>query len=320
MIQVKNITKRYGSCTALNNISFEVKKGEILGFLGPNGAGKTTLMRILTGYFPPTDGQAFVNGQDIETATIALKKTIGYLPEQVPLYYDMPVTAFLSYVARIKGVAHAAVHDHCNDIIAQCGLTDVRRRLIRNLSKGYKQRVGLAQALIGDPELLILDEPTTGLDPKQIIEIRSLIKNMAGNKTVILSTHILPEVSVICDRVIIINEGTIVAIDTPQNLERHLSSGMDIEVTVRGNCEAVQKRLDSIEGVASSRLRSGSAEITDRVEETSLFVVKAREDADIRPQIARALAQDFELLEMRLVHLSLEDIFVKLVTREENHA
>ncbi|MBN1492550.1 MAG: ATP-binding cassette domain-containing protein [Candidatus Omnitrophica bacterium] len=309
MIQVNNVLKRYKHVEALKGISFEVKKGEILGFLGPNGAGKTTLMRILTGFFPPTSGEVLINGKDIEKETLAIQRSIGYLPENVPLYYEMRVQHFLQYVAAIKGVSRKDRPKEIERVVRECGLFDVERRQIKTLSKGYKQRVGLAQALIGNPDVIILDEPTTGLDPKQIIEIRSLIKNMAGNKTVILSTHILPEVSVICDRVIIINEGNIVAIDTPHNLEKRLKQGQDIVVLVKGDQHKVEDELFKIEGVTGIVVK----ECNEGVYE---YVVSSKEGIDVRGTLAKNVAQKYELLELRMSRLSLEDIFVKLVTKE----
>jgi ABC-2 type transport system ATP-binding protein len=309
MIKVNNVVKRYKNVEALKGISFEVKKGEILGFLGPNGAGKTTLMRILTGFFPATSGEVLINGRDIEKETREIQRTIGYLPENVPLYYEMRVQSFLRYVAEIKGVKRKDLSKEIERVTRECGLFDVERRQIKTLSKGYRQRVGLAQSLIGNPDLLILDEPTTGLDPKQIIEIRSLIKNMSGNKTVILSTHILPEVSVICDRVIIINEGKIVAIDTPHNLERRLKAGQDIIVHVKGELHKVEDEILKIPGVTSIQAKECQADACE-------YVVSCAEGSDVRASLAKMITQKFELLELKTVRLTLEDIFVKLVTKE----
>jgi len=311
MIHVNNVVKRYKNVEALKGISFEVKKGEILGFLGPNGAGKTTLMRILTGFFPATSGEVLINGKDIEKETRQIQRSIGYLPENVPLYYEMRVQHFLRYVAEVKEVPGKDRAKEIERVIRECGLFEVERRQIKTLSKGFKQRVGLAQALIGNPDLIILDEPTTGLDPKQIIEIRGLIKNMAGNKTVILSTHILPEVSVICDRVIIINEGKIVAIDTPRNLERRLKSGQDIIVHVKGELHKVEDEILAIPGVTSIQAKECQAD-------TCEYVVSCAEGVDIRPSLAKVLTQKFDLLELRAARLTLEDIFVKLVTKESD--
>ncbi|MBI5682169.1 MAG: ATP-binding cassette domain-containing protein [Deltaproteobacteria bacterium] len=225
MIQVENLTKNYGSHQALKGISFTVNKGEILGFLGPNGAGKTTTMRILTGFFPATSGKAVVAGFDVFEEPMEVRKRIGYLPENVPLYRDMVVTDYLKFAAGIKGIKKYDMDDRVNKVMDDCALQDVSRKLIGELSKGYRQRVGLAQALVNDPDVLILDEPTIGLDPNQIIEIRKLIKGLAGKRTIILSTHILPEVSMICHRVVIINKGEVVAVDTPQNMTSRIQGG-----------------------------------------------------------------------------------------------
>jgi len=218
MIDVENLTKRYGDFTAIKDLSFRVGKGEIVGFLGPNGAGKTTTMRILTGFLPATSGMVTVSGFDIFSDPMNVKKRVGYLPEHPPVYTEMPVDGYLRYVAKIKGVPRKKREGALDYVVERCGLSDVRRQIIGKLSKGYKQRVGLAQAMIHDPEVLILDEPTIGLDPKQIIEIRGLIKSLAGNHTIILSTHILPEVTMVCQRVLIIDRGRIVADDTLENL------------------------------------------------------------------------------------------------------
>ncbi|MFC1808735.1 ABC transporter ATP-binding protein [Candidatus Omnitrophota bacterium] len=311
MIKVNNVIKRYKNCEALKGVSFDVREGEILGFLGPNGAGKTTLMRILTGFFPPTEGEVLINGSDIEKNTLAIQKTIGYLPENVPLYYEMRVIRFLHYVAAIKGVSRKTREEVVQKTMLECGLLDVERRQIKKLSKGYRQRVGLAQAMIGDPKLLILDEPTTGLDPKQIIEIRSLIKNMAGNKTVILSTHILPEVSMICDRVIIINEGKIIAIDSPHNLEKRLKSGLDIILVVKGDSHRVEDEILKIKGVSSIQAKATNGH------DVNEFIVSSSEGVDIRADLAKMITHKFSLLEMKTRRLSLEDIFVQLVTEEQ---
>lgn len=309
MIKVDNVVKKYGNVEAIRGVSFEVKKGEILGFLGPNGAGKTTLMRILTGYFPPTEGVVTIDGKCIENETLTIQRSIGYLPENVPLYHEMRVCDFLRYVAEVKGVAKNERRTHIEKVMADCGLTAMAKRQIKKLSKGYKQRVGLAQALISDPQVLILDEPTTGLDPRQIIEIRELIKGMAGNKTVILSTHILPEVSVVCDRVIIINEGKIIAIDTPDNLEKRLTSGLDIVVHVRGEITRVTDAIESIQSVVH-------VSVDDCNDGTAKYIVSAVAESDVRNELSKIISTQFEMLEMKTVRLSLEDIFVKLVTDE----
>ena len=309
MIKVDQVSKQYGEFQALKEVSFEVSKGEILGFLGPNGAGKTTLMRILTGYFEPTKGAVEIKGLNIEEETIDLKRAIGYLPENAPLYTEMRVRDFLIYVARVKLQDSADIEDEVDKVIKECDLGQMERRQIGKLSKGYKQRVGLAQALIGDPDILILDEPTSGLDPKQIIEIRDLIKNMRHDKTVILSTHILPEVSLLCDRVVIINGGEIVAIDTPQNLHKKLQSDMEILLRAGGSVAEIEKTLmgmKEVDSVEVKELDQGLAE----------YVIHSTEQGDIRPAIAKAITKKYELFELKEVKLSLEDIFVKLVTKE----
>ncbi|MBQ7900726.1 MAG: ABC transporter ATP-binding protein, partial [Clostridia bacterium] len=248
MIEISNLTKRYGNGVALENVSFTVNKGEILGFLGPNGAGKSTTMNIITGYISATSGTVTVDGYDNVANSMECKKMIGYLPEIPPLYNDMTVDEYMNFVYDIKK-AKQPRQEHISSILDTVGISDVSGRLIKNLSKGYKQRVGIAQALVGDPEILILDEPTVGLDPKQINEIRSVISELGKQRTVILSTHILPEVSAICDRVIIINKGKIVAEDTPENLSRKLTNDNKFVVRVAGDKGAIESIVSSIEGV-----------------------------------------------------------------------
>jgi ABC-2 type transport system ATP-binding protein len=313
MIAVKNLTKKYGKIEALKDISFEVQKGEILGFLGPNGAGKTTTMKIITGFFPPSSGSVQIGCLSIEKHVLECKKKIGYLPENVPLYHDLRVNEFFQFVARIKGVSTKEYKRQIGAIISECSLEPVAHRIIGTLSKGYKQRVGLAQALIGDPEILILDEPTIGLDPKQIIEIRSLIKNMSGRRTVILCTHVLPEVSMVSDRVVIINEGHIVAIDTPQNLDKRLRKSHQIAITAIGEEAQVIAVLSRLAHVAS-------VSVYKRNPDNCEYLVETDVESDIRHEIACALISErknIKLLEIRSVALSLEDIFLKLVRTEE---
>jgi ABC-2 type transport system ATP-binding protein len=313
MIKVHNLNKRYGSVQALKNLSFEVKKGEILGFLGPNGAGKTTTMKIITGFFPPTEGSVEICGLSLEKHQIECKRKIGYLPENVPLYHDMKMMDFFDFVARVKGVPRKVYKSQINQILEECSLSKMKTRVIGTLSKGFRQRVGLAQALIGDPEILILDEPTIGLDPKQIIEIRSLIKKMAGIKTVILCTHILPEVSMVCDRVVIINEGAIVAIDTPDNLNLQLKKKNEILLSVSGPVESVYKVLRPITHLVDVKLDKSYQGFNE-------YCITTDIDSDIRHEIADAIISSNEslrFLEMRTVTLSLEDIFLRLVTNEQ---
>src|SRR3972149_7499658 len=249
MIEVENLTKKYGNARGINDVTFTVEKGEILGFLGPNGAGKTTTMRIITCFMPATSGKARVAGFDVFEDSLEVRKRIGYLPESVPLYTDMQVPVYLEFVGGLKGVDRRDIKRRVAQVMDDCGLNAVAKKYIAELSKGYRQRVGLAQALINDPEVLILDEPTIGLDPKQIIDIRQLIKNLAGRRTVILSTHILPEVSMTCQRVIIINEGRLVAVDTPQNLTSRVTGANRFLVKIEGPSQHVIKAIESINGV-----------------------------------------------------------------------
>ncbi len=316
MIEIQNLTKHYGHIKAVENVSFTVNKGEILGFLGPNGAGKTTTMRVLTGFFPPTEGKVKVAGFDITEKPLEVKKRLGYLPENVALYMDMRVNDYLHFVGRIKGLKRKPLlKQKVNQVVELCGLGDVRKRLIGKLSKGYRQRVGLAQALIGDPEVLILDEPTVGLDPKQIVEIRKLIKDLGGERTIILSTHILPEVQMICERVIIINEGKIVAIDTPENLNRQLSKKLTIIMEVEGEPQKVVNTLGGVDGVIDVKQK---VKKKGKIRQYEIQTVPER---DIRKELAQAVLENqLGLYELRSIEMSLEEIFLKLVTQEEHHA
>lgn len=312
MIEVNNLTKLYGRHAAVSDVSFEAKQGEILGFLGPNGAGKTTTMRILTCYLPPTRGSARVAGFDILEESIEVRRRIGYLPENVPLYTDLSVVTYLDFVGKLKGMQRAARRSRIDAIMNECGITEVATRTIGKLSRGYRQRVGLAQALINDPEVLILDEPTVGLDPRQIVEIRELIRNLAGERTIILSTHILPEASLLCQRVIIINDGKLVTVDTPDNLKARLRRSMLIELTVRGDVNEVETLLATIPGVRSVVHAESLPEDVDR------YHIESEDDEDIREAVSRTVfARGFGLLGLKMVDLSLEDIFVRLVTQEE---
>ena len=249
MIEVENLTKRYGPTLAVSDVSFRVEKGEILGFLGPNGAGKTTTMRVITGYLPASDGKVRVAGYDVHDEPLEAKRRTGYLPETPPVYPDMTVTEYLSFVARIKGVARRDVKKRVDEVSEKCAVSDVRHRQIGKLSKGYRQRVGLAQALIHNPDVLVLDEPTAGLDPKQIIETRELIKGLAGQHTVVLSTHILPEVSKTCQRVVVINAGKIVAVGTPRRIDAPLAGYETVLVTVEGPAAEIMDKLQRVGGV-----------------------------------------------------------------------
>jgi len=314
MIEIQNLTKRYGHIKAVENISFTVQKGEILGFLGPNGAGKTTTMRVLTGYFPPTDGKVKVAGYDVTEKPLEVKKRIGYLPENVALYKDMRVIDYLKFVGRVKGIKKSPkLKQQVANVIELCGIGDMQKRIIGKLSKGYRQRVGLAQALLGDPEVLILDEPTVGLDPKQIVEIRRLIKELGGERTVILSTHILPEVQMICERVIIINDGKIAAIDTPDNLNRQLSKQLVVHMEIEGDPQKIVSALENVDGVIEVKQK--------RKGKVKQYEVITKPDRDIRRDLAQAVFENqLGLYELKTVEMSLEEIFLKLVTQEEHHA
>ena len=312
MIEVDRLTKRYGNLKAVDEVSFQVEKGEILGFLGPNGAGKTTTMRILTCFLPATEGTARVAGYDVFENAMEVKRRIGYLPEHPPLYDEMTVDSYLQFVARIKGVAPEDRKRRLQEVTETVRIEGYGKKLIKHLSKGFKQRVGLAQALIHDPEVLILDEPTVGLDPNQIKEVRELIKSLSGNHTIILSTHILPEVSMTCQRVVIISDGKIVAVDTPENLTRQQQGAAHIYMEARGSDVEVQQRLHQMEGVLSVVSRPlGEGEVFSYRIETEL-------KQDVRGRIARSIIDGgFELLELRSLQLSLEEVFTQLTTQEE---
>jgi len=313
LIRVRELSKNYGITRAVNNLAFTVEKGEVLGFLGPNGAGKTTTMKMLTCYLPPSSGTAEIFGFDILEDSMEVRRRIGYLPEKNPLYTDMDVSSFLELAARLKGVEKDVLRGSVKMAIERCGLGDVNRRRIGNLSKGFQQRVGIAQAIVNDPELLILDEPTIGLDPSQIIDIRSLIKDLGKDRTVILSSHILPEVSQVCDRIVIINNGRLVAIDSPDNLRDRLKRSSMTRVRIGGSVDIseAERVISSIEGaqIVSTGERGGDG--------SSLFTVESSSDSDIRNGLARRLIEaDIPLLEIYSEELSLEDIFIKLVTEE----
>ncbi len=311
VIEVEHLTKRYGDTVAVEDISFRVERGEILGFLGPNGAGKTTTMRILTGYLPATAGTVRVAGFDVAEQSLEARRRIGYLPEQPPLYPDMTVTGYLDFVARIKGVPASERRSRVDAAIAMTHLGEYRHELIKRLSRGYRQRVGLAQALVHDPEVVILDEPTVGLDPKQIIEVRHLIKKLRGNHTVILSTHILPEVSMTCDRVIIINKGRIAAVDTPANLTAQLRGGHLVRLELRGDRNGLEQTLRQIPGVRQVSIEALPDGGRMRV------AVETEPGSDLRSRIAAAVVgRGWELYELRAVSLTLEEIFLRLTTEE----
>jgi ABC-2 type transport system ATP-binding protein len=311
VIEVQHLSKRYGRVTAVDDVSFRVERGEILGFLGPNGAGKTTTMRILTGYMPATEGKAVVAGFDVFDQPVEAKRRTGYLPETPPLYPDMSVLEYLEFVAKIKGVAPAERSARVKAVMERTRIADMAGRQCGKLSKGYKQRVGLAQALIHNPDVLILDEPTAGLDPKQIIETRQLIKELAGDHTIVLSTHILPEVSQTCQRVVIINKGRVVAVDTPDNLTARLrgSETMYVQVDVDGgDATAVTGALGRIAGV--TRVAE-----SDRRERLVGFEVESETGHDVRRDLARTVVSNgWGLLELRPMRMSLEEIFLSLTT------
>ena len=310
LIEVQHLTKRYGPVTAVDDVSFTVERGEILGFLGPNGAGKTTTMRVLTGYMPPTDGKVIVAGYDVFDQPIEAKRRTGYLPETPPLYPDMTVRDYLSFVARIKGVPRGERTARINEMMEKTRIADVADRHCGKLSKGYRQRVGLAQALMHNPDVLILDEPTAGLDPKQIIETRQLIKALAGDHTIILSTHILPEVSQTCQRVVIINRGKVVAVDTPDNLTSRLrgSETMYLQVDAGGaDAASVLQRVSGVTRVA----------IADSKQQVVGYEVDSEAGRDVRRELAAAVVgRGWGLLELRPLRLSLEEIFLHVTTEE----
>jgi ABC-2 type transport system ATP-binding protein len=309
VIEVEHLTKRYGPVTAVSDVSFQVGKGEILGFLGPNGAGKTTTMRVLTGYMPATEGRVVVAGYDVFEKPVEAKRRTGYLPETPPLYPDMTVREYLTFVAKIKGVAPRDRKARVEQVMARTWVNDMAGRACGKLSKGYRQRVGLAQALIHNPDVLILDEPTAGLDPKQIIETRRLIKELAGDHTIILSTHILPEVSQTCDRVVIINKGRVVAVDTPANLSRRLSGSETMFVQVdEGRAAEAAAAIAKVAGVVRVAPADGHP---------GAFEVDSEAGRDVRRELARAVVLGgLDLLELRPMRVSLEDIFLSLTTEE----
>jgi len=311
LIEVQGLSKYYGEHAAVRDVTFRAERGEILGFLGPNGAGKTTTMRMLTCFLPPTRGSARVAGFDILDQSMEVRRRVGYLPESVPLYRDLTARAYIEYAATLKGMAGAQRPARIDAVMEDCGITEVRHKVIGALSRGYRQRVGIAQALVNDPEVLVLDEPTVGLDPRQIVEIRELIRRLAGERTVILSTHILPEVSLLCGRVIIINKGVLVTDDTPSNLGRNLQGPTTVDLTARGDAASIQSALSSVPGVHS-------VTVVDTGGDTTRFQVETAHDVDIRDDIAAAIVRGGHgLLGMEARRPSLEDIFVHLVTEEE---
>jgi len=312
MIEIQNLTKRYGQIRAVNNLNFTVEKGEILGFLGPNGAGKTTTMNIITGYLPSSEGSVKVCGYDIMDSPKEVKKRVGYLPEQPPVYMDMTVKDYLDFVANLKLVEKKQKKSQLSDIMDLVKIGDHRNRLIKNLSKGYKQRVGLAQALVGSPEVLVLDEPTVGLDPKQIIEIRKLIKALGKEHTIILSSHILPEVSAVCERVVIINKGEIAAIDTPENLSKNFDTASKLLVSIAGPKNSVENAIKEIYGVKYVETAA------EKDKDSISYIVESDKDIDIRKPLFFAMAKlGYPIIELKTSGMSLEDIFLQIVTQEK---
>lgn len=308
MIEVQQITKRYGSLTAIERVTFRVEKGEVLAFLGPNGAGKTTTMRILTCFMPPTEGTARIAGFDCIDQAVEVKRQIGYLPETPPVYQELTVGEYLTFVGRLRGMSGKALTTGIERAIERVSIGSVRQRLIANLSRGYRQRVGLAQALLHDPPVLILDEPTVGLDPKQILEIRELIRSLAGSHSVILSTHILPEATAVCQRVVIINNGRIVAEDTPAELSARLRRSEKISLVLKTPPSNAGERLQSLPGVL--QVFPGAA--------PHAFLIECNLGRDIRDELARfVVEQGWGLLELKLVSMTLEDVFLHLTQHEE---
>jgi ABC-2 type transport system ATP-binding protein len=313
VIEVEHLTKVYNGRRVVDDISFKVEKGEILGFLGPNGAGKTTTMRILTCYLPSTEGTARVAGYDVFEKSFEVRKRIGYLPENPPVYPEMTVESYLNFVAKIKGTPSVKRKAQVDDVMEKCSIGDVRNRIIGKLSKGYKQRVGVAQALLNNPEVLILDEPTIGLDPKQIFEVRSLIKSLAGEHTVVLSTHILPEVSMTCSRVVIINEGKVIAQDTPEGLIHHASGAQKVSLLVDGPADAMSDKIQKIDGVFAVQVAEAGAGQPVKI------TVECKLDRDLRRTLAETIVSSgWGLLELRGISMSLEDVFINLVTKEDS--
>jgi ABC-2 type transport system ATP-binding protein len=311
LITVENLTKRYPNKTAIDSVSFQVEKGEILGFLGPNGAGKTTTMRIITGFMPASEGTVRLDNFDVFEQPLEVRRRIGYLPESPPLYLEMSVAGYLRFVAKIKGVPKEKIAAEVKRVMERVSIADVKDRIIAKLSKGYKQRVGLAQALLNDPPVLILDEPTIGLDPKQIHQIRELVKDLAGDHTVVLSTHILPEVEQTCHRVIIIDRGKIVAVDTPQNLRFQLQGAERVLMEIQGPAAEITSQLKKTPGVVDVRTVAST-------DGRHRFQIEGELRKEIRSDLARTVVQSgWGLYELQAATMSLEDIFLKLTTAEE---
>ena len=310
MIQATGLTHYYGPFPAIQAVTCHVRKGEILGFLGPNGAGKTTTMRILTGYMPPTRGTVTLDGYDVVEKSLEARRRIGYLPETVPLYTEMTVNSYLRYMGTLRGMPPRAIKSRTDDVVGLCRLEDYRKTIIGKLSKGFRQRVGIAQAIMHEPEVLVLDEPTIGIDPIQVVETRRLIEDLGKSQTVVLSSHILPEVSMICERVLIINEGRIVAEDTPKNLAESLQGVERLEIEIGGPVAEVLPALRRVRGVSRVTHRS--------VPQKELYTVHVEPGKDLRDEISRAvISSGWSLLSMQSVGMSLEEIFLKLTTQED---
>ena len=312
MIELKNITKYYGDFPAVTDISFKIEKGEIVGLLGPNGAGKSTTMKMITGFMPPTSGELTVDGNDIVSQSIEARKKIGYLPETVPLYTDMTVYSYIEYMGMLRGLNKKNIKSKVDNVIEICKLEDYRNSLISKLSKGFRQRVGISQAIIHEPEVLVLDEPTIGIDPNQVVETRQLIKNLSGEHTLILSSHILPEVSSICERVLIIHEGEIAASDTIENLSSLMSGKNKVEADIIGSPEAIVAELEKINNVKSVQFS-----INRSSSEFSTFSIESEISSDIRSEIAKIIINnDWGLIRLQSMGMSLEDIFLQITTSE----
>ncbi len=310
MIQASELTHYYGPRPAIEDVNFGVKRGEILGFLGPNGAGKTTTMRIITGFMPPTQGKVTLADYDVVEQSLEVRRRIGYLPETVPLHTEMPINSYLKYMGTLRGMPARQIRQRIGEVIEVCRLEDYYKTIIGKLSKGFRQRVGIAQAILHEPEVLVLDEPTIGIDPIQVVETRRLIQDLGKEQTVVLSSHILPEVNMICERVLIIHEGKIVAEDTPQNLAQRLQGVDQLQVEVGGPVQGVLAALRQVKGVT---------EVTHRSQQgRNVFTVQVQRGLDLRDEISRVVvSNDWRLLSMQLVSMSLEDIFLRLTTHEE---
>ena len=313
MIQVENLTKAFGPKVAVDDVSFSVQRGEILGFLGPNGAGKSTTMKIITGFMPPTDGNVTIAGYDIVTESLEARKHIGYLPETVPLYTDMTIKDYLEYMGRLRGMSRDYINQRISEVIDICNLGDYNSTIISKLSKGFRQRVGIAQAILHEPDVLVLDEPTIGIDPIQVVETRQLIKNLGGEHTLIVSTHILPEVSQICERVIIIHEGQIIAEDTPENLAQRLVGSERVDLDVKGPQQDVLVALQQVEGVREAVRLEGQPGSVPR------YRVQSELGIEIRAELASTIINSgWGLLRLDGVIMSLEEIFLRLTTEDES--